>query len=372
MSSVFGRPTLSRDIQELTPTEQLAEILGPHGAQRPVFQQGTPEVTSRTVTTQGPNRGLSFLADFATAFGSGPQAAALQQQRRAEGIEDFFGREQSQANLRSQNVLRGFEDSQMRRGEGLKLKLADIAAQRATDVAGINQAGAAERTKEREDAANQRFKERQTLTKQIADARIEAQRERTKALVASKRTGMDNLPPQVFSKATALASQFDNRPEVKNFSEQVNRAAGVASILQSGVGGPGDLATVFEFMKALDPTSVVRESEYAAAAKSGNIFSGWAAKFNGYLKEEGGFLPDRVKQDFLTILKQKVGISAKQVDALHADYGRRIGQFTGGDGQKYLTNYSEIFNELMGDAGASKPSTQRRRIKIDAQGNIIQ
>ena len=126
----------------------------------------------------------------------------------------------------------------------------------------------------------------------------EVQDQRVKTAQAS-RAVTGGLPTGTATRVGQITQQFDTHPIVKNYNETVNRYNTVKGILGSQMGGPGDLATVFEFMKGLDPTSVVRESEYATAAKSGNIFSGWAAKFNGYLKPEGGFLPENVKQQSL-------------------------------------------------------------------------
>lgn len=115
---------------------------------------------------------------------------------------------------------------------------------------------------------------------------------------------------------------FKGEQIVKNYNDIQNKAASVQKIIDSGVGGPGDLALVFEFMKALDPTSVVRESEYESAAKSGNIFAGVYAKFNGYLKEKGGFLPNNVKKSFLDITNQKLGVVEGQYNNLRNEYRR--------------------------------------------------
>lgn len=110
--------------------------------------------------------------------------------------------------------------------------------------------------------------------------------------------------------------KFLSQELIKNYLEVQNKAISVEKIIDLGVGGPGDLALVFEFMKGLDPSSVVRESEYDSAAKSGNIFKGWAAKFNGYMKEEGGILPENVKQSFVKIVQTKLGVYQQQYDNL--------------------------------------------------------
>lgn len=100
-------------------------------------------------------------------------------------------------------------------------------------------------------------------------------------------------------------------------------------------------------MRALDPTSVVRESEYATAAKSGNLFLGALTKFNGYFKEQGGFLPDNVKQGFMDILQSKLEIASSQYQNVYNEYGRRIDGATGqkGMGSQFLTDYSAVLNQ---------------------------
>lgn len=106
--------------------------------------------------------------------------------------------------------------------------------------------------------------------------------------------------------------RFETNQIVKDFSTVQDQVMSMKSILDGGVGGPQDLAVVYTFMKALDPTSVVREAEYDAAAKSGNIFKGVMAKFNGYMNEEGGFLPDNVKQAFLKIVTDRLKAKTAQ------------------------------------------------------------
>lgn len=100
--------------------------------------------------------------------------------------------------------------------------------------------------------------------------------------------------------------QFNNNQVVKDYQVIATKADSVNKIIESGVGGPGDLSVVYEFMKALDPNSVVRETEFATAAKSGNLFLGQYARFNGYFKDSGGFLPENVKQAFASIVNSKL------------------------------------------------------------------
>ena len=118
----------------------------------------------------------------------------------------------------------------------------------------------------------------------------------------------------------ALMTTFTNNPIVKTYNEVVSQKNYMDNVISNGVGGPADLALVFSFMKGLDPNSVVRETEYAMAAKSGNIFAGWAAKFNGYLSENGGFLPANVRTEFQNLVNQKL----KAQTASYDNYARSI------------------------------------------------
>lgn len=73
------------------------------------------------------------------------------------------------------------------------------------------------------------------------------------------------------NKAIAEArKEFTSQPWVKAFSDQ----AGAYSRIMKSIEDPspsGDLALIFNFMKVLDPGSVVREGEFATAANAGSV-----------------------------------------------------------------------------------------------------
>ena len=157
---------------------------------------------------------------------------------------------------------------------------------------------------------------------------------------AAKIAAMDSLNSKQLSQIKTVSTSFDNSPIVKNFNDVQNKKLGVDNIIENGVGGPADLALVFDFMKALDPSSVVRESEYATAASSGNIFKGWAAKFNGYLSEKGGFLPDNVKEEFQNLVSLKFDAIQSQYKNLRDEKANQINIRTGrDDGLTFLIDY---------------------------------
>ncbi len=104
----------------------------------------------------------------------------------------------------------------------------------------------------------------------------------------------------------AAQTLFQQNPIVKDYNTVIGQKNSLDRIVANGVGGPADVNAIFNFMKALDPNSVVRESEYDKAAASGNLFQGAFAKFNGYFKDKGGFLPDNVRQEFQNLVNQKL------------------------------------------------------------------
>lgn len=111
---------------------------------------------------------------------------------------------------------------------------------------------------------------------------------------------------QMTDNERAAQTLFQNNPIVKDYNTVIGQKNALDRVVANGVGGPADVNAIFNFMKALDPNSVVRESEYDKAAASGNIFQGAFTKFNGYFKDKGGFLPDNVRQEFQNLVDQKL------------------------------------------------------------------
>lgn len=71
-----------------------------------------------------------------------------------------------------------------------------------------------------------------------------------------------------------LRKEYNALGEVKDFKSQTAAFASLQSAAQRAAGeknGAADIALVFAFMKTLDPTSTVREGEFAAAARSGSF-----------------------------------------------------------------------------------------------------
>lgn len=168
--------------------------------------------------------------------------------------------------------------------------------------------------------------------------------------IGSIARGYGGLTEQQLTTVNSLNDKFLANQVVKDYQTVQDQTATVNAIVNGGSSGPRDLATVFAFMKALDPNSVVREAEYDNAARSGNIFTGWAAKFNGYLKPEGGFMPDSVKKEFSAVVGERLKAKEQQYSQLRSQFIGTAKTLTGrNDADKFIYDVTTQYS------GASAP-----------------
>jgi hypothetical protein len=99
--------------------------------------------------------------------------------------------------------------------------------------------------------------------------------------------------------------------------------------------GPSDTALIFNFMKILDPTSVVRESEFATAANSGGVPQAIQAEYNRVLK--GGVLSPTMRNEFIRTSKQLYEASKKSYDQNNQTY-RNLATSLGVDPNNVVLN----------------------------------
>jgi len=166
--------------------------------------------------------------------------------------------------------------------------------------------------------------------------------------VAVARASANGLPTEVVNQIDKVSTSFDNSPIVKNFVEVQNKRNTIEQIIEKGTGGPADMALVYEFMRSLDPTSVVRETEYATAAQSGNVFQGVWAKFNGLFKAKGGKLPENVKEEFQNLINIKYDTLESDYEKLRSEKARLINIKTGtSDGDQYLIDYKSPTSKVI-------------------------
>lgn len=145
------------------------------------------------------------------------------------------------------------------------------------------------------------YRQAQTTRADAEDkAKLDAELKRAQIDKAKRVPGGGMAKPE---RADPLRKEFNALPEVKSYTEasvafdKMQRAASSSS-------PAGDLSLIFNLMKTLDPTSTVRESEFAAAARAGDfgdqiatavtrITSGerlTAAQRADFMKQAAGFL----------------------------------------------------------------------------------
>jgi hypothetical protein len=131
-SGLASRPTFERDITRTISPEGIATApglaqiqapsIGPGGEVLPgtntqelslggggVVQPPPEETRTDRVQVKGAPHSLTFLADFLTGFGGGPQAALQQQAQRRQGVNQIFDQEQANADLLLQRQRQGFQ-----------------------------------------------------------------------------------------------------------------------------------------------------------------------------------------------------------------------------------------------------------------------
>lgn len=90
--------------------------------------------------------------------------------------------------------------------------------------------------------------------------------------------------------------------------------------------GSGDIAAIFTFMKALDPSSVVRESEFALPAEASGVFNRMMNTTTRW--KEGDILDPKARADIKETAKELQRIirgNAKKINNRYSDLSRRAG-----------------------------------------------
>lgn len=109
-------------------------------------------------------------------------------------------------------------------------------------------------------------------------------------------------PKEAFDREKDLAAQYSGQDPVETYQavrssyERVREAAQIGNTNPNG-SGAADVALVFAYMKMLDPTSVVREGEFAQAAQAGGVPSAVLNMYNNLVK--GDKLTPEVRQQFV-------------------------------------------------------------------------
>ncbi len=116
---------------------------------------------------------------------------------------------------------------------------------------------------------------------------------------------------------TDLRKEFNALPQVKDFAL---RSTGLATVKASAEdpSPAGDVSLIFAFMRMLDPTSTVREGEFATAANTGSIAESIWAKYNQAL--EGTRLADTVREDFVDRAQRIYNRAEREFGRIYSRY----------------------------------------------------
>jgi len=108
----------------------------------------------------------------------------------------------------------------------------------------------------------------------LDEARAEqARASAAKAARAPVAKGPKSPPsPQAVAKgATPLRKEFIARPEVKKAIDSAAQYDQLDALISQNPSAGADMAIIYSFMKTMDPGSVVKESEFASAARAGGV-----------------------------------------------------------------------------------------------------
>lgn len=119
--------------------------------------------------------------------------------------------------------------------------------------------------------------------------------------------GGEGVGPNIAGE-TDLRSEWNKLPPVRDFQTQA-AAMGRISAAAGTNSGPGDIALIFNYMKLLDPGSVVREGEFATAETAGGVSEQVRGLYNRLINGER--LTPEMRQEFLRAAGQVYG-SAEQ------------------------------------------------------------
>ncbi len=120
-----------------------------------------------------------------------------------------------------------------------------------------------------------------------------------------------------FKNETALRKEFEGLPEVKNYKQAYPAYASIVDAAKRNT-TQSDINIVYGLAKLYDPTSVVREGEYATVANSPNI----PEKIKGYAQflAGGGRLSEETKKQILAEAKGRIGSYEGEVRKAKTSY----------------------------------------------------
>lgn len=165
-----------------------------------------------------------------------------------------------------------------------------------------------------------------------------------------------SAPAKTRVEAQKLRKEFEGLQSVQNY-----RA--VEPLVKSAQNAPdtgyGDLDMIYAVGKILDPASVVREGELALVLDAGSPLQKILGKTR-FNFEKGGRITPKQRQQLMGMIQGRAG-------AVKEAYEREVARFGG-----YAQEAGLEPGMVVGEQGAQPQQPGNRRVKVDAQGNVIQ
>jgi hypothetical protein len=208
---------------------------------------------------------------------------------------------------------------------------------------------AEDRAAAREQAAQAR-EEANNLRRELHGESIAARREMAAAVAGARgERNTDRLDQQKFTRAAALRNDFD--PLVKNERITLQTYPQIEAALSGNPSPASDMRAIFRYMKMLDPTSVVREGEYATAAQARGVPDAVLNSYNRAIKGEK--LTPKQRADFLAQAKSERDVAQRV-------FNERAGQFSELARRAGIDPQDVIMGAVQPDAAPSVPRFERR------------
>ena len=175
--------------------------------------------------------------------------------------------------------------------------------------------------------------EQARVTREAAAEKARKDEEYRQQMLALKRDEISGAITAAEIKASAeagskrvdreMAKAKDFRTASKGFdAANANYSRVLANATTPNPSGSTDIAMIFNFMKMLDPTSVVRGSEYEAAAGAGSLLKGLGVQYNRLFKGEDEKLPPEVRQAFLQTATENFQPYVDAQELIESDFAK--------------------------------------------------
>lgn len=168
---------------------------------------------------------------------------------------------------------------------------------------------------------------------------------------AAQRPEPRPLTGQDFTHARQMRGEFE-----KKIAPHVEAARALADISASANAPPsaqGDIALTFKFMKSLDPTSTVREGEYATAKNAGSIPDKLRNMYNQ--AANGRFLTPQQRQQMLAIARDRAQSLKPMADRERSRYGELAAKYGMDPNDVVYDPYEGLFGETPTDTRGTQP-----------------